>query len=293
VKIAFLGLGNMGTPMAHNLMRAGHEVTVFNRTAAKAAALVDAGARLARTAAEALGGAEVAVTMLANDQALREALLDDASIDALPRGAIHMGCSTISVAFSKRLESEHARRGQGYVASPVLGRPNVAAEGKLLILAAGPGDELQRCRPLMEALSRKIFVMGEQPWQATVTKIAANFMAASVVETLGEAFALVRKSGIDPHAFLEAMNPLFGSPIYSGYGQIIADRQFQPPGFRLILGLKDVNLALEAGQDAAVPLPLGNVIRDHLLSAIAHGRENADWSALTEEIARNAGLEDQ
>ncbi len=293
MKIAFLGLGNMGTPMALNLMRAGHEVTVFNRTAAKAATLVDAGARLALTAAEALGGAEVAITMLASDQALREALLDDASIDALPRGAIHMGCSTISVALSKRLESEHARRGQGYVASPVLGRPNVAAEGKLLILAAGPGDELERCRPLMEALSRKIFVMGEQPWQATVTKIAANFMAASVVETLGEAFALVRKSGIDPHAFLEAMNPLFGSPIYSGYGQIIADRQFQPPGFRLILGLKDVNLALEAGQDAAVPLPLGNVIRDHLLSAIAHGRENADWSALTEEIARNAGLEDQ
>ncbi|HVB98647.1 MAG TPA: NAD(P)-dependent oxidoreductase [Candidatus Dormibacteraeota bacterium] len=293
MKIAFFGAGNMGEPMALNLMRAGHEITVFNRTPAKAAALENAGAKVAKAPAEALQEAEVAITMLADDQALRDTLLASDAIRALPRGAIHMGCSTISVALSKQLEREHARRGQGYVAAPVLGRPDAAAEKKLWVLAAGPREQVERCRPLMEAIGRGISVVGEQPWQANVTKIAANFMIASVLETLGEAFALVRKSGMDPHAFLAVMNPFFNSPIYTNYGRIIADGQFEPAGFRLQLGLKDVNMALAAAQDAASPLPLASLIRDHLLSAIAHGREDADWSALTEVIARNAGLEGQ
>lgn len=293
MKIAFLGAGNMGTPMALNLMRAGHKVTIFNRTPAKAAKFEDAGAKVAKTPAEALAGAEVAVTMLADDTALRDTILAPAAIEALPRGATHMGCSTISVALSKQLEREHARRGQGYVAAPVLGRPEAAAEKKLWVLAAGPRDQMDRCRPLMEAIGRGISVMGDQPWQANVTKIAVNFTIASVLETLGEAFALVRKSGIDPHALLEVMNPLFNCPIYTYYGRIMADRQFEPAGFRLKLGLKDVNLALEAGQDAAVPMPVASLIRDHYLSAVAHGREDADWSALAEVIAQNAGLENE
>ncbi|HVB34000.1 MAG TPA: NAD(P)-dependent oxidoreductase [Patescibacteria group bacterium] len=292
MKIAFLGLGNMGEPMALNLIRAGHEVTVFNRTAAKAAALAEAGARVAKSPADAVREAEAAISILANDQALRETILSDgAAIETLPRGAVHMCCATISVTLSKELAREHAKRGQGYVAAPVLGRPEAAAAKNLWIVAAGPPDQVERCRPLMEAMGRGISVMGEHPWQANVTKIAANFMIASALETMGEAFALIRKSGMDPRGFLEVMNPFFNSPIYTNYSRIIAGRQFDPAGFRLKLGLKDVGLALEAAQDLAVPMPLASLIRDHYLDAIAHGREDSDWSAVAEVAARNAGLE--
>jgi len=295
VKIAFFGLGNMGEPMALNLVDAGQEVRVYNRTPSKAARLVEKGARIARSPKEAVRDADIAITMLANDEAVRDILLapaqpDGAAIDALPRGAIHMGTSTISVAFSKELEQEHSRRGQGYVASPVLGRPEAAAAKKLWVMAAGPGDQVERCRPVMEALGRGISVMGTQPWQANVTKIAANFMLLALLEAFGEAFALFRKSGMDPHALLEILNGLFNSPVYANYGRMIADRQFQPAGFRLKLGLKDAGLALAAAQDAAVPMPLASLVRDHYLSAIARGLEDADWSALAEVIAQNAGL---
>jgi 3-hydroxyisobutyrate dehydrogenase-like beta-hydroxyacid dehydrogenase len=198
--------------------------------------------------------------------------------------------STISVALSKTLAQEHAGREQGYVAAPVLGRPDAAAERKLWIIVAGSSDQIERCRPLIEALGRGVSIMGDQPWQANITKIAANFMLASMLEAMGEAFALLRKTGVDPHAFVQVLNALFNSPVYLNYGQIIADRRFVPAGFRLGLGLKDVGLALEAAQDAAVPMPLASLVRDHYLSAIAHGHENADWSAVAEVVAHYAGL---
>jgi 3-hydroxyisobutyrate dehydrogenase-like beta-hydroxyacid dehydrogenase len=157
-------------------------------------------------------------------------------------------------------------------------------------MAAGAREDIERCHPLIDAIGRGVSIMGDQPWQANITKIAANFMLASMLEAMGEAAALIRKSGMDPHAFVEVLNSLFNSPVYANYGRIIADRKFEPAGFRLTLGLKDVGLALEAGQDAAVPLPLGSLIRDHYLSAIAHGLQDADWSALAEVAARNAGL---
>jgi 3-hydroxyisobutyrate dehydrogenase-like beta-hydroxyacid dehydrogenase len=288
VRIAFFGTGNMGEPMALNLIRAGHEVAVYNRTRERAEPLAKAGARVADSPADAVKGVEVAITMLANDHAVRETLF--AAIGSLDRGAVHMCTSTISVAFSKELAQEHAARGQGYVASPVLGRPEAAAEKKLWVLAAGPQDQVARCRPLMEAIGRGISIMGDEPWQANLTKIGANFMLASMLEAMAEAFALVRKSGIDSHAFLEILTGVFNSPVYTNYGQIVADRQFDPAGFRLTLGLKDVGLALAAAEDTAVPLPLASLIRDHYLSAIAHGRADADWSALAEVAARNAGL---
>lgn len=296
MKIAFLGLGNMGEPMARNLISAGHEVTVFNRTAAKAESLIEAGAKAAKSPSEALREAKVAITMFANDEALRETLLAPdsshaAAIDALPKGSIHMCCSTISVAISKEMAQEHARRNQGYVAAPVLGRPDAAAQKKLLVMAAGPSDQVEICRPLMEAVGRGVLVMGEEAWQANVVKIAVNFTIASAIETMGEAFALIRKSGMDAHAFLELLNAFYNTPVYAGYGRLIAGRQFEPPGFRLKLGLKDVNLALAAGQETSVPLPIASLIRDHCLAAIAHGRADADWSALAEVAAQNAGLD--
>jgi 3-hydroxyisobutyrate dehydrogenase-like beta-hydroxyacid dehydrogenase len=201
-----------------------------------------------------------------------------------------MGTSTISVELSKELAREHGARSQAYVAAPVLGRPDAAAGKKLWVMAAGAREDIERCHPLIDAIGRGVSIMGDQPWQANITKIAANFMLASMLEAMGEAAALIRKSGMDPHAFVEVLNSLFNSPVYANYGRIIADRKFEPAGFRLTLGLKDVGLALEAGQDAAVPLPLGSLIRDHYLSAIAHGLQDADWSALAEVAARNAGL---
>ena len=286
----------MGEPMARNLVSAGHDVTVFNRTAAKAASLIAAGAKAARSPAEAVREAKVAITMFANDEALRETFLNPSSsqgaaIDALPQGSIHMCTSTISVAISKELAREHARRDQGYVASPVMGRPDAAALKRLLVIAAGPRDQVETCRPLMEAMGRGVSVVGEEAWRANVAKIAVNFTIASAIETMGEAFALVRKSGMDTHAFLELLNAFYNTPVYAGYGRLIADRQFDPPGFRLKLGLKDVSLALAAGQETAVPLPIASLIRDHCLEAIAHGRADADWSALAEVAAQNAGLD--
>ena len=295
MKIAFIGLGNMGEPMAQNLISAGHEVTVFNRTAGKAASLSAAGAKMAKSPSEAVRDAEVVVTMLANDEALQATILAPAfsqspAIDSLPQGAIHMCTSTISVALSKELAREHKLRGQGYVAAPVMGRPEAAAHKKLLVIAAGPRDQVETCRPLLEAIGRGVSVVGEQAWQANVVKIAINFTIASAIETMGEAFALIQKSGMDAHAFLDLLNAFYNTPVYANYGRLIADRQFDPPGFRLKLGLKDVGLALAAGQETAVPLPIASLIRDHCLEAIAHGRAEADWSALAEVAAQNAGL---
>jgi len=292
MKVAFLGAGNMGAPMALNLIRAGHELAVYNRTREKLEPLVKAGARTAATPADAVRGAEVAITMLANDHALREVMLDSQmpAIDALARGAIHVSTSTISVALSKELAAAHATRGQGYVASPVLGRPDSAVGQKLWVMAAGPPDQVNRCRPLLDAIGRAVTVVGEEAWRANLTKIALNFMLASMLEAMGEAFALVRKSRVDLHQFLEILNGFFNSPVYTNYGSIIADRRFEPVGFRLALGLKDIALALEAAQESAVPMPLASLIRDHYLNAIAHGHAEEDWSAVAEVAARNAGL---
>ena len=290
MKVAFIGAGNMGTPMALNLIRAGHDLAVYNRTRDKLEPLGQAGARIANSPADAVRGAEVVITMLANDHAVREAILESNAIDALARGAIHMSASTISVALSKELAEVHAAIGQGYVASPVLGRPDSAGAQKLWVMAAGPPDQVNRCRPLMDAMGRAVTVVGEEAWHANLAKIAMNFMLAAMLETMGEAFALVRKSGIGLDVFLEIMNGLFNSPVYTNYGKIVADSRFEPAGFRLTLGLKDIGLALEAAQDLAVPLPVASLVRDHYLDAMAHGRADADWSAITEVSAKNAGL---
>lgn len=290
MKVAFFGAGNMGEPMALNLLRAGHEVTVYNRTREKGAPLETAGARIADSPAAAVNGVDAAITMLANDQAVRDTMLGDA-INTLPAGAVHMCTSTISVAFSKELAAAHAARDQGYIATPVLGRPEAAAAKQLWVMAAGPKDQVERCRPLMDAIGRGVSIMGDEPWQANLTKIAANFMLASMLEAMAESSALVRKSGMEVHAFVEVLNALFNSPVYANYGKIIADQRFEPAGFRLTLGLKDVTLALEAAGGEHVPMPLASLIRDHYLDAIAHGRAGADWSALAEVAARSAGLE--
>lgn len=292
MKLGFIGLGQMGSPMARNLAAAGHELTVFNRTRQKADALAGSNIRVAGSPGEASGGVDAVFTMLADDHALAEVVFGpDGIAAALPEGAIHVSSSTIGAAFARKLAEEHARRGQIMLSAPVFGRPEAAEQKKLIVIAAGDAQAIDRLRPAFDAIGRRTIVIGVEPWQANAAKLCGNFMIGSMLESFGEAFAVMRKSGIDPHLFLDVMNELFGSPVYKGYGATVVDEKFEPAGFALKLGLKDIRLAIEAAQEVQAPMPFANIIRDHLLSALANGQEHLDWSSLTLTSARAAGLE--
>jgi 3-hydroxyisobutyrate dehydrogenase-like beta-hydroxyacid dehydrogenase len=289
MKLAFIGAGNMGSPMARNLLRAGHHVTVYNRTRAHAEPLRQEGAALAGSPADAARDADAIVTMLADDQAVEQTV--QGFLEALAPGALHIGMSTISVACSKRLAEWHAARGQVYVAAPVFGRPVAAAAAKLWIVAAGSPGSIERCQPVFDALARGTSVVGTDPWLANAVKLSGNFLIAAAVESLGEAFALVRKSGVDAGQFLEIINSaLFNSPLYGGYGAAIAKEQFEPAGFKLRLSFKDLRLVQEAAESAAVPMPIAGVLRDRFLAAMARGEGDLDLAALARIAAVQAGL---
>jgi 3-hydroxyisobutyrate dehydrogenase-like beta-hydroxyacid dehydrogenase len=292
MKIAFLGLGNMGTPMAQHLMRAGHDVTIWNRTLSKAEPLRAQGARVGNSPAEAAKDAEALITMLADDAAVEAAMFSpNGALETLPKGATHISMSTISVALSNRLAEEHPRHGHSYVAAPVFGRPDAAAAGKLFVAAAGEKIAVERCLPLLELLGQRVFVLGDQPQMANVVKLSGNFLIASVIESLAEAIALTRKYGIDPHQYVDFLtNTLFAAPVYKTYGGLIADAKHETAGFGLRLGLKDIRLALTAAESVDAPLPVASLIRDHMLTAIARGFEKHDWSVLGHLAAENAGL---
>ncbi len=281
----------MGSGMARNLLRAGHEVSVFNRSRQKAEAFASEGASVAGSPAAACRECDAALTMLSDDAALEQVVNGEDGIAAgLPPGAAHLSCSTISTALARRLAALHAEKGQGYLSTPVFGRPEAAEAKKLLVIAAGAPDLIERFRPLFDAIGRQTFVPGGEPWQANALKLCGNFMIASMLETFGEAFATMRKAGVDPHLFLDTMNALFASPVYANYGKLVADRKFEPAGFALRLGYKDARLVLETAHECASPMPIASLIRDHLLSALAQGHGELDWSAVSQVSARNAGL---
>jgi len=292
VKVAFIGLGNMGSPIARNLLRAGHELTVWNRTLSKAEEHRALGAKVAKSPGEAAKEVEAVITMLADDNAVESAVLHSGGVlESLPKNAAHISMSTISVALSRRLAEEHAKRGQQYIAAPVFGRPEAAEAAKLFIAVAGDKAAVERLKPLLEAVSQRVFVVGDTPEMANVVKLSGNFLIASVIESLGEAVALTRKYGVDPHQYVEFLtNSLFSAPVYKTYGNLIADEKYQPAGFKIGLGLKDLKLALAAAESVNVPLPFASAIRDHLLTAIARGMEDMDWSATAKLAAENAGL---
>ena len=291
MKVGFIGLGGMGLAMAENLLRAGHDLTVYNRTRARAASL--SGVRLATTPREAAAGAEVLISMLADDAAVEQVILGaDGAVHGLGAGAVHAGMSTISHGLTRRLATEHAASGQRYVAAPVFGRPEAARAAKLWIVAAGPSEAIERCRPLFDAMGQGTEVVGDDPLRAAVVKIAGNFLLAAAIEAIGEAFALARKHGVEPARLLEIVNGrLLRSPVYENYGRIIAEERFDPPGFRLRHGLKDAKLALAAGDDAAVPLPIASLVRDRYLEAMVQGWGDLDWAALARVSAIAAGLD--
>jgi 3-hydroxyisobutyrate dehydrogenase-like beta-hydroxyacid dehydrogenase len=291
MRIGFIGLGRMGAGMAANLLKGSHEVTVFNRTPGKAEALVERGARVAACVADACRG-DAVVTMLADDGAVEGVVFGEKGVIAsLHKDAIHVSMSTISIALAERLTAAHANAGQRFVTAPVFGRPDMAATAKLFIVAAGAPDAIGECLPLFETMGQKTFPIGEQPRAANLVKLSGNFLIASVLESLGEAFALVRKSGIDPQRYLDILTgTLFSAPVYRTYGPIIAAGSVPANGFRTSLALKDMRLALAAADASAVPMPVASLIRDHLIEAVAQGEGNADWSKLARLAARRAGL---
>jgi 3-hydroxyisobutyrate dehydrogenase-like beta-hydroxyacid dehydrogenase len=281
----------MGLAIARNLLRAGHELTVYNRTRSKAEALASAGAKVASSLTEA-STSEVVMTMLADDPAVEQTTLGDGGIlNTLARGGVHLSLSTISTALSPGLTVAHTARGQSFVAAPVFGRPDAAEAARLVAVAVGPAEAVERVRPLLEAITRKLFVIGSEPYSANAVKLVGNFLIASMLETLSEAFVLARKCGVEPAKFLEILNgSFFQSPIYENYGKIILGEKFSPPGFPLRLGLKDVRLVLAVADEAAVPMPVASVIRDHFVSGVARGWGDLDWTALAKVVAEDGGL---
>jgi len=292
MRVGFIGLGNMGQAMARNLLSAGHELTVYNRSRTRAEELQPAGATVASTPTEAALGAEVLITMVADDGALEAVTFEPGEvIRTLDRNSVHLSMSTISAALSRRLQAAHQKQGQFYVAAPVFGRPQAAAEGKLFIVAAGPGEAVEKCRPLFSVLGQRTFQVGDDPVAANVLKLSGNFLIASIIESLGESVALVRKYGIDAKTYVEMLtSSLFTAPVFKTYGGLIAEEKYRPAGFRLRLGLKDIRLALAAAESASVPMPVASVIRDRALAGVANGLGDDDWSSLAQIAAEQAGL---
>ncbi len=291
MKIGVIGLGQMGASMAANLVKAGHDVAVYNRTPSKAEPLVALGARAATGIADACRGADAVLTMLANDAAVEGVVFQKGGIiDSLPARGIHVSSSTIGVALSDRLAQAHEKAGQRFVAAPVFGRPDVAAAGKLYVVAGGKADAVEAVTPLFDAVGQRSFILGEDPKAANLVKLSGNFLIACVIESLGEAMALVGKGGVDRHRYLEILtSTLFDAPVYRTYGALIAGRKFEPAGFAAPLGQKDIRLALAAAEDLRVPLPLASLLRDRFLTLLATGGDKLDWSAIGALASRDAG----
>ena len=286
--VGFLGLGAMGRPMAGNLIQAGHRLRVWNRSPRAAEELARKGAEVVAKPREAFG--EVLISMLADDTAVREVVLDSGMLDRAAGGGIHVNMATISVALTEELSEDHHRRGLHYIAAPVFGRPEAAAARQLNIVAAGEGAALDRVQPLLDAMGQRTWRLGADPKEASAAKLAGNFLIAAAIECMGEAVVMVERYGVRPAAFLEILgNTLFAAPVYRNYGALIADRRYEPAGFRLELGLKDVRLALAAAESAQTPMPVASLLRDHLLEAVAQGDGQRDWSALAEVARRHAG----
>ena len=291
MRVGFIGVGQMGSGMAARLLEAGHDVTVYNRTRARTEPLQEKGASVAETPADACSAAAAVFTMLSDDHAVEDVTFGEQGIlRALPRGAVHISSSTLGVAFTRRLAAAHADAGQRFLAAPVFGRPDVAAAGALFVVAAGAREGIDTVRPLLDAIGKRTFVMSEAPEAAALVKLSGNFLIASVIESVGEAMTLVDRGGVDRHAYLDLLtSTLFNAPIYKGYGQLIADRKFEPAGFAAPLGQKDIRLALAAAEELRVPMPLASLLRDRLLRLMANGGEKLDWSAISELSAIDSG----
>jgi len=292
MKIGFIGLGNMGAAIATNLLKAHHEVTVWNRSPAKAGPVVEAGAILSSSPKEAARGRDAVFTMVADDAALDAVVDGDSGLMAgLDRDAMHVSMSTVAVATADRLAELHEAKGQRFACAPVFGRPEAAAGAKLFIVAAGDPQTLDRADLLFRAVSQRVFRVGEKPSAANLVKLCGNFMILSAIESLAEAMALAEKGGVAKDLLLEVLTgSLFDIPLVKNYGRLLVEQRFKPAGFAAPLGLKDMRLAGQSAETLGVPMPLLGILRDHLTQAIASEGSDIDWSGIGAAIRKNAGL---
>lgn len=292
IEVGFIGLGSMGVPMAEALIDAGMSLTVFNRTAGKAEPLIAKGARLAANAGDTAKPGGIAVTMVADDAALESITLGENGVAArLGKGGVHLSMSTVSPALSRRLAEHHARQGGIYLAAPVFGRPERARARKLWIVISGPPAAKERVRPLLEAMGQQTFDMGAEPGAANVMKLVNNFLIMSAIEALSEALVMAEKGGLEGPVVAKVLTgSLFNCPLYQGYLETINKRAFEPAGFKLKLGLKDIELALQMAHDADTPVPVASLVRDRILSGVARGRGEMDWAAIAIGTREDAGL---
>jgi 3-hydroxyisobutyrate dehydrogenase-like beta-hydroxyacid dehydrogenase len=290
-RVGFIGLGNMGLPMAHNLLKAGHSIQVFNRTKARAETLLTQGATWASSPRTVAEKTSIVISILADDAALLEVALGEQGIlSGLAPNGIHVDMSTVSPDASKELTKRYQERGVHYIAAPVFGRPDAAAAAKLWICPAGATDIIERCRPLFNAMGQGVIVVGNEPHLANVLKLVGNFFVISAIETLSEAFTLAEKSGLEVDRVLDVVKALLPVPLFQGYGARMARNEFLPPGFVLRLGIKDVGLMRTLADQVAAPLPLADLAHSHLRAAFAKGRGELDWGALITVVRELAGL---
>jgi 3-hydroxyisobutyrate dehydrogenase-like beta-hydroxyacid dehydrogenase len=293
MNVGFVGLGKMGQRMTRRILGGGHDLIVYNRTKEKTADLAAAGATLASTIADACRDREVVITMVADDTAVNQVTLGAGGLrDSLAAGAIHLCMGTHSVAAIQALSRAHGEARQRMVSAPVLGRPDAAAAGQLAIVAGGPEDAVMQCDPLFQVLGRRTFHAGAKQEGAAAIKLSNNFVLGAAIEAMAEAFSLVRKYGVEPQVLFDVMtDALFAAPAYKIYGKIMVDESYDKAGFMTVQGLKDLNLVLAAADQARVPMPSANNVRDRLLGAIAHGDGEKDWAVMAREQARACGLE--
>ena len=292
MKVGFIGTGRMGQAMVGRLLEAKHEVGVYNRTAAKAKPLADAGAHIVGSIADAARHGDAVYTMLADDAALEDVVFQNGGLLAsLPNGGIHVCAGTHGIPVIRKIKAAHAENGQHLVCAPMLGRPELVSSGTAGIVASGPAEAMAKCKPAFDAIGRRTFEAGADPEAATAIKIANNFVLGCAIEAMGEGFSLTRKYGVETSVFYDVMTDgLFNCSAYKVYGKIMVDESYAKVGQMAVLGLKDANLALEAGGLKGVPLPSGNVWRDRLVGAVAHGDGDKDWAVMALEQARASGL---
>jgi len=289
-RIGFLGIGSMGLPMATNLIRAGFTVRAYNRTRARATALEALGGEVASDIAAVAEPGGILITMISDDRALGE-IAASGAIERLAPGGIHISMSTVSPAAAKSVARQHESIGVQYLAAPVFGRPEAAAARKLWICVSGPKSAKDRTAPILEALGQGIYDFGEDPGAANVVKLAGNFLIGSAVEAMAEAMTLAGKDGIDRGRFLDFMGQtLFACPVYQNYGRALTEERYEPPGFRLALALKDINLILGTAASSATPMPLASLLHDRLISGVAKGRGDMDWSVIGLGVMEGAGI---
>jgi 3-hydroxyisobutyrate dehydrogenase-like beta-hydroxyacid dehydrogenase len=290
MKIGFIGLGRMGGHVAENLLKAGHSVTVWNRSQGPVTELVAKGAIAAKSPEDALQG-DAVFSMLSNDQVMRDVGLAGPLLDKAAKGLVHVNLATISVAFAKELQAAHKAHGLGYLSAPVFGRPEMAAAGQLVLVAAGDADALTKMQPVFDKIGSRTVPVGDEAEKANLFKICGNFMIASELEAIGEAFALLRKGGVDPALFHDVLaGRLFTGAVFKAYGLMVLNKTYEPAGFALTLGLKDVNLARAAAAGLGVEMPTAELLKKNYDQAVEWGWQDKDWSAIGEVSAKKAGL---